>query len=125
MTEVRDYRDYRKRKLSGSVDGRGIGVNATSTPGTLIHQALSNSAASEWDEVWLRAINTTASSATVTIEWGGTTSGDLLTFTLPANEGLVELIPGHLLQNGREVRAFSSVSNGVTLHGFVNRYENT
>ena len=57
-----DYRDYKKRKLSASSDGRGIKVAATSSPGTLIHTALASVAQNEWDEVWIRAINTSGSS---------------------------------------------------------------
>ena len=36
--DMRDYRDYQKRKLSGSVDGRGIKVAAERlAPARLIH----------------------------------------------------------------------------------------
>jgi len=122
----RDFRDFKKRKLSGSTDGRGIKVASTSSPGTLIHTALSNVAANEWDEVWIRAINTTTSAVKLTIEWGGTTApDDLIEITIPAESGFSEVIPGHVLQNGREVRAFADTANVVVLHGFVNRFENT
>lgn len=125
MDKLRDYRDYKKQKLSGSTDGRGIKVAATATPGTLIHQAMSNVAANEWDEVWLRAINTSASAVKLTIEWGGTSSpDDLIEVTIPAESGFTEVIPGHVLQNEREVRAFADTANVIVLHGFVNRYDN-
>jgi len=122
----RDFRDFKKRKLSGSTDGRGIKVAATSSPGTLIHTALSNVAANEWDEVWIRAVNTTTSAVKLTIEWGGTTApDDLIEITILAESGFSEVIPGHVLQNGREVRALADTANVVVLHGFVNRFENT
>lgn len=122
--QQRDYRDYKKRKLSGSTDGRGIKVSATSTPGTLIHTALSTIAANEWDEVWLKAINTSGSAVKLTVEWGGTTSpDDLLEVTIPAEDGFTEVIPGHVLQNGAEVRAFAATADGIVIHGFVNRFE--
>ena len=35
LNEMRDYRDYQKRKLSGSVDGKGIKVAASASPGTV------------------------------------------------------------------------------------------
>src|SRR5687768_9444887 len=121
----RDYRDYKKRKLSASSDGRGIKVGATASPGTLIHQALSNVAANEWDEVWLRSVNTSNAAVKLTVQWGGTTSpDDLIEITIPAESGFTEVIPGHLLQNGKEVRAFADTADVLVLHGFVNRFEN-
>ena len=126
MMEQRDYRDYKKRKLSASSDGRGIKVAATATPGTLIHTALENVAANEWDEVWLRAVNTAGSAVKLTIEWGGTTApDDLIEVTIPAESGFTEVIAGHVLQNAREVRAFADTADVVVIHGFVNRYDNS
>ncbi len=126
MCKEHEYRDYRKRKLSGSTDGRGIKVAASSTPGTLIHTALSNIAANEWDEIWVRAVNTSGSPVKLTIEWGGTTSpDDLVEVTIPAEEGFTEVIPGHVLNNAQEVRAFAATADVIVLHGFVHRYENT
>jgi len=117
--------NYKKRKLSASSDGRGIKVAATATPGTLIHSALSNVAGNEWDEVWLRAVNSSASAVKLTIEWGGTANpDDQIEVTLPPEGGFTEVVPGHLLQNGAAVRAFAATANVVILHGFVNRYEN-
>ena len=117
--------NYKKRKLSASSDGRGIKVAATATPGTLIHSALSNVAGNEWDEVWLRAVNSSASAVKLTIEWGGTANpDDQIEVTLPPEGGFTEVVHGHLLQNGAAVRAFAATANVVILHGFVNRYEN-
>lgn len=122
----RDYRDFKKRKLSASDSGRGIKVAATATPGTLIHTALSNVAANEWDEVWIRAINTSGSPVKLTIEWGGTGNpDDQVEITIPAESGFTEVIAGHVLQNAKEVRAFAATANVIVLHGFVNRFEQT
>lgn len=124
--DMRDHRDYRKYKLSESTDGRGIKVGATSTPGTLIHTALNSRATNEWDEVTIRAVNTSGSSVKLTVEWGGTTSpDDLIEVTIPAESGFTEVIPGHVLQNGAEVRAFADTTNVIIIHGFVNRYEHS
>jgi hypothetical protein len=121
-----DYRDFKKRKLSASDGGRGIKVAATATPGTLIHQAMPSVAANEWDEVWLRAVNTSGSPVKLTIEWGGTSSpDDQIEITIPAESGFTEVIPGHVLQNNKEVRAFAATTNVLVLHGFVNRFEQT
>ncbi|MCC7209795.1 MAG: hypothetical protein IT323_20990, partial [Anaerolineae bacterium] len=58
--------------------------------------------------------------------WGGTTSpDDLVELTVPAENGFLDVIPGHVLQNGREVRAFAATADVLVLHGFVNRYEQT
>jgi hypothetical protein len=120
----RDYRDFKKRKLSASTDGRGIRVAATATPGTLIHQALINVAANEWDEVWIKAVNTSATAVKLTIEWGGAVNpDDQIEITIPPESGLVDVIPGLVLQNSAQVRAFAATANVIVLHGFVNRFE--
>jgi hypothetical protein len=45
--------------------------------------------------------------------------------TIPAESGFTEVIPGHVLQNGANVRAFAATADVIILHGFVNRYDNT
>lgn len=125
MCQQRDYRDYKKRKLSASVDGRGIKVAATGSPGTLIHTATGSVAANEWDEVWLRAVNTSASAVKLTIEWGGTSApDDHVEVTIPGEQGFHEVIPGHVLQNSATIRAFADTANVLVLHGYVHRYDN-
>lgn len=122
--EMRDYRDYQKRKLSGSSDGRGIKVAATSSPGALVHKALSSVAANEWDEIFIQAVNSSNSDVKLTVEWGGTSDpADLIEVTIPAESGFSEVIPGHVLQNGALVRAFAATADVIVLHGYVNRYQ--
>ena len=121
MPTMRDYRDYRRRALSASDRGRGIAVDATASPGTLLHEAIASSALNEWDEITLRAVNTGSSAVQVTVEWGGTTAADRVTRSIAPGDGFVDLIPGHVLQGGAEVRAFAD-SAGAVVHGFVNRY---
>ena len=124
LNEMRDYRDYQKRKLSGSVDGKGVKVGAASSPGTLIHKALSSVAANEWDEIFIQAVNTSGSAVKLTLEWGGTNSpDDHIEVTIPAESGFTEVIPGHVLQNGALVRAFAATADVIVLHGYVNRYQ--
>lgn len=119
-----DLRDFKKRSLSASTNGRGIKVGATSTPGTLIHTALDSEAVNEWDEITLRAVNTSGSDVKLTIEWGGTTSpDDLVELTIPGESGFTDVIPGHVLQNGAEVRAFAATADVIVIHGYVNRYK--
>ena len=124
LNEMRDYRDYQKRKLSGSVDGKGIVVAADASPGTVIHTALGSVAANEWDEVFIQAVNTSASDVKLTVEWGGTASpGDHIEVTIPAESGFTQVIPGHVLQNGAIARAFAATADVIVLHGYVNRYQ--
>jgi hypothetical protein len=114
---------FTKLTLSASTDGRAIKVGATATPGTTIHTGSSD--ASEIDEVWLYAMNTDSSDRKLTVEWGGTSSpDDLIEITLPAEPGLVLVAPGLLIKGNATpllVRAFASVTNVVTLHGYINR----
>ena len=122
--DMRDYRDYQKRKLSGSADGRGIKVAASGSPGTLVHTALGSVAANEWDEIFIQAVNTSNSGVKLTVEWGGTDSpDDLIEVTIPGESGFTEVIRGHVLQNGALVRAFADRANDIVLHGYVNRYQ--
>lgn len=68
MSTTRDYRDYRRRSLSASDRGRGLVVQATTSPGTLLHEAINSQALNEWDAITLRAVNTGSSAVTVTVE---------------------------------------------------------
>lgn len=113
-----------KRVLSGSTHGRAIKIAATSTPGTTIHTATSESAEGRFDEIYLFATNTDSSARTVTIEWGGTTSPDDLivdAFSVPASVGPVLIVSGLVLRNSLVVRAFASAANVVLISGFVHR----
>jgi hypothetical protein len=122
----RQDRDYKTRKLSASDGGRGIKVSATASAGTLIHQALPNVGANEWDAVWLRGMNTSGSAVKLTVQWGGTTApDDEIEITLPPESGLTDLIEGQVLNGGREVRAYAAVADVVVLHGVVHRFEQT
>jgi len=111
---------FTKQLLSASTNGKGIKVAATATAGTTIHTAIAGT--SSLDEIWLYAINTSASDVNLTLEWGGTSAPDDNIFvTVPAYAGMMLVSPGLLLQNGLIVKAFASVANVVILHGYVNR----
>ena len=108
--------------LSGSTDGKPIPVVATATPGTAIHAAIAGSAA--YDELYLWASNVTASSATLTMEWGGVTDpGSHLTkgYSIPANSPPIPIATGQTLNNGALVKAFSGTASAINLTGYVNR----
>ena len=106
--------------LSGATTGRGVLVAATSTPGTTIHTATTGT--TNWDVIYLWAMNSHTADLLLTIEFGGTTSPDDLTqVTIPTRSGPNIVIPGWQLQNGLVVRAFAGTTNLITINGYVRR----
>lgn len=103
--------------------GLGIKVAATATAGTAIHTA--SATATTIDEIWLYAVNTSASSVKLTIEWGEATAPDgNIEVTILPEAGLCTVIAGLLLQGNptaKVVRAFAGTANVLVMHGFVNR----
>ena len=110
---------YSKNILSGSTNGRQIKVAATASAGTLIHTAH----ATALDEIWLYAVNDTATDRLLTIQWGGTTAtDDDIEFTVKAQNGLYLIVPGLLLTGGTVVRAFcAAAADAIQISGYVNR----
>jgi hypothetical protein len=110
---------YSKTTLSGSTNGRQIKVVATASAGTLIHTAH----ATALDEIWLYAVNDTATDRLLTIQWGGTTAtDDDIEFTVKAQNGLYLIVPGLILTGGTVVRAFcAAAANAIQISGYVNR----
>ena len=111
---------FSKRLLSGSTDGKAIKVVQTATAGTTIHTAVSGT--SDIDEIWLYAVNSSALSVKLTLEWGEATAPDgNIELSVAAESGLVLLTAGLLLQNSLVVKAFAATANVVMIHGYVNR----
>jgi len=114
---------FSKTILSGSTDGKGIKVAATATAGTTIHTG--SSTATTLDEIWLYAVNTSASDVKLTIEWGGVASpDDLIEYTVKAENGLYLIVAGNLIKGNATplvVRAFAATANVIVMHGYVNR----
>lgn len=115
--------DYKKRALSASTDGRAIKVIATGTPGTAIHTTLASPAANEWDELFLFAVNVTATEVELTLYWGAETGDDRVILMIPPKSGLIPVISGLLLHNSGQVTAIASTTNALLLYGWVHRYE--
>ena len=103
--------------------GLGIKVAATATAGTAIHTG--SATATTIDEVWLYAVNSSATGVKLTLEWGEATAPDgNIEFTVPAESGLYLITAGLLLQGNataKVVRAFAGTANVIIIHGFVNR----
>jgi len=114
---------FTKVKLSGSTDGRAVKVAATASAGTTIHTG--SATATTYDEVWLYAVNSSASAVKLTVQWGGTTSpDDDIELTIAAESGLVLVAPGLLIKGNATplvVRAFAGTANVITIHGYVNQ----
>lgn len=111
---------YTKRILSGSTDGRGITVAATATPGTVLHTAVVGT--TDFDEIWIWAVNSSTSAVKLTVEFGGTVApDDQIEFSIPPEDGLYLVVPGLVLQNGAIVRAFAGTANAIVIYGYVNR----
>jgi hypothetical protein len=110
--------NYEKVKLSGSTDGRLKKVAATGTPGDTIHTAH----ATALDEIWLYAVNSDTTARKLTLEFGGVAApDDLIEVTIPAESGLLLVIPGLLLTNSLVLKAFCATANVVMVGGYVNR----
>jgi hypothetical protein len=106
--------------LSGSTDGRGVKVAATSSAGTTIHTATSS--ASDCDVITIYAYNSSASAVNLTLQWGGTTSvDDDIKLSIPALSGLTLVVPDLTLRNSLIVKAYAGTTNVITLHGYANR----
>lgn len=111
---------YTKEKLSGSTNGKQIAISGSATPGTLVHTAISGSGS--WDEVWIWAVNSQTASTKLTIEWGENTVPDgNIEVIVSGESGLFLVVPGLIIQNSLEIRAFSNVVNVLMLSGYVNR----
>jgi hypothetical protein len=117
---------YTKALLSGSTEGKAIKVAATTSgsAGTTIHAT--GTSATTIDEVWLYSYNSSASSAVLTIQWGGVTAVDNeIKLTIPATSGLTLVIPGLILTGTgsavNTIAAYASTTNVITISGYVNR----
>lgn len=114
---------FSKQILSGSTDGKQILVSATATPGTTIHTG--STTVATLDEIWLYAVNTSATSVKLTIEYGGVTSpNDHIEQTIAPESGLVLVCPGLIIKGNATaliVRAFAGTTNVIAISGYVNR----
>lgn len=104
------------QKLSGSTNGRGIKVVATTTLGTSIHSGH----ATATDYVTVYAFNSAATPQLLTLEWGGVTvPDDLIKVSLNPNE--LTLVAPKLPLTNVNVTAFAETTNVVMIFGSVDR----
>ena len=109
--------------LTGSTSGKPIKVTGTATGSSVtIHTAVAG--AELIDTMYLWVSNTSASAATLTIEWGGTTDPDHLLckgYPISANSGLVLLTSGVPLNGGLAIKAFAGTASVLNIHGYCIR----
>ena len=114
---------FSKIILSGSTDGRGIHINDDATPGKLVHTG--PTATSEIHEIRLYAQNYDTTDRKLTIEWGGATAGgDIIEYTVKAENGLYLIVPGLIIKGNAtalEVRAFAATTSAINIFGYVNK----
>ena len=113
---------FNKAKLSGSTDGKAIKVTGTGTGSTVtVHTAVAGTTAGVFDEIWIYANNTSATSIKLTLEWGTATAADgNIEVTIGGEAGLVLVVPGLILQNSMVVKAFAGTVDVILLTGYVN-----
>ncbi len=105
-----------KQKLSGSTNGRPIGLNTSAN--TTIHTA--NNTAGYLDEVWIYASNAGSANNTLTLNLGGTSTADILVVNIQNNDSVL-VIPGIPMDGGVVISAKTSANSQVAIFGFVNR----
>ncbi len=111
---------FTKMLLSESSTGKSIDVTGTNTSGAVnVHTAVSGT--SDLDEIWIYATNIGTSDTKLTLEWGEADVDGNIEVTIPGEAGLIQVVPGLLLQDGDVVKACASDANVIMLHGFVNR----
>ena len=112
-----------KTKLSGSTNGKMIEIVAAATDtanAVVIHTAVTGT--TNYDEIWLWAYNAHTDAVEIYIEWGvHADAAELITKTIPKDDGLYLLIPGLVLQNGMTVEIFAATGAVIFILGYVNQ----
>lgn len=111
-----------KEAFSESSNGRLIRLEDIATAGTLIHLTPTTNV-KDVVHLWAQLL-VTATSRTLSVEWGGTATLDIMTFSLTSGTEMVKIIDGWPLTtaSGLTVRAFATASDEVFVGGFINRF---
>lgn len=115
---------FSKIILSGSTNGQGIPVTATTaSQGSLLHTAVTGSAGSV-DEVYVYVHSTVTTIATIKFAYGPTTAtGSRFSYTVTADDlsGLHLAFPGLVMNGAIALKAYATTANIINCFGFVNR----
>jgi len=120
---------------AGSTGGRQLKVTGHTTGTSItVHSTPANT--TTMDEIWLYAFNKHTAGLVLNLEWGftsGATPGtdDLIKITVPAQSGLICVIPGLILMGqstgpaAGTLKAWVNTDNDnlIQLSGYVNRIE--
>lgn len=110
---------FTKVPFSASTAGEPILITATSSPGTTVN---AQSAGTEIYEVWAWAANQHTSPITINIEWGGTTAQYIFPVTIPAAEGLFQIIPGLSCVGSHTFKVWCTTTGSkINIWGFCNK----
>lgn len=116
---------FSKIILSGSTSGKQIAIQSTGPTGnigTTIHTA---GAGTILDEIWLYAVNYSATSTLFTLQWGSVTSTKETRLQLLPNsaglQGLTPIVAGLILGNSLVLSAFADTTARISVYGYVNR----
>ena len=114
-----------KEAFSESSNGRLIRLEDIISAGTLIHTTPTTNF-KEVIHLWAHLL-VTATSRTLSVEWGGTATLDIITVFLASGTlatGIEKVIDGWPLTtaSGLTVRAFATASDEVFIGGYVNRF---
>ena len=108
-----------KQEFSGSTDGRPIQLSDSAM--TTIHAAQAGNSDNNYDEIWAWATNVTTGAVSIEIEFGNTASSDNIFVTIPPKEGLMQIIPGLVLNNSATFKAQADAATAVNIVGYVNK----
>ncbi len=109
--------------LSTSNDGEMVLITATSTVGTTVHTATTQTSTSRYDEVWLFASNSHSAAVDLTIEIDiANTSTSKFKVSIPKDDGLFVVLPGVSVHNGKLITAFASVASVINIVGYVEQH---
>ena len=112
---------FTKEIFSNSSNGRPILVTATTSLGTSIHTVTTN--ASQFEEIWLYAVNNDTVDRGITIEFGSNSAADQINASIPFRSGLYLLIPGIPLQGNATpptVKVYATATNVISVSGWIN-----
>ena len=110
-----------KEFLSGSTNGRPTLITDGATPGQEIHAAI----ATDYDEVWMWAWNSSAAPVRLTIEMGGASDpGDIFEIDIPPVGNKKTLVIEGMIFTGAtvDIDVFAATTSVINVQGFVNRH---
>jgi hypothetical protein len=103
--------------LTGSTNGLPIKVHATATVGTTIHTAVAGTNDFDFVTLWAHNNNTSGTTRTLTLEFGGVSTDDNIFIPIPAKVGPILVLDRFPLRNSLVIGAFADVADEVFITG--------